>query len=247
MFHNPFNGHRPSQLQINPLVKAFILSETFFWSGQNLLAPIFSVFVAQELTGGSLEAAGTAVTVYMIARILAELYIGRLLKNSTDTKKLWYAILGIIFVSACYLGMAVANTVEVVYLLQFIIGLGFGVISPAKYALFSEHLDKGKETSEWSIYDATVFGGMAFTAMLGGYIAQQNGFDTLFAISAMIMAIGAVPFYFLTSQKQSQINNLWYTTSSILVMGIALIAFAHIFLRDKRSSHDGRKRGSKNT
>jgi len=204
MFHNPFAGHRPSLLKINPLVKAFIVSETFFWSGQNILAPIFAVFVAEDLSGGNLEVAGTAITVYMIARILSELYIGRLLKDSGDRKKLWYSILGISFISLCYFAMVWADTVFLVYVLQFLIGIGFGVVSPAKYALFSEHLDKGKESSEWSMYDATIFGGMAFTAMLGGFIAQEYSFDVLFLISALIMLGGAAPFAFIVLQNDDR-------------------------------------------
>ena len=74
------------------------------------------------------------------------------------------------------------KTVIPIFIFYGVIGLGLGISSPVKYSLFSTHLDKNKETSEWGIYDASVFMGMAMSATIGGFIAYRYGFSLLFYI-----------------------------------------------------------------
>ncbi len=194
MLHKLFGAYVPSGKKVDPVVRAFIISETFFWSGQNMLAPIFGIFIIEQVAGGSVEAAGMAVTAYMIARIFSELIVGKTLAGTHDKKKFWFSIVGIVVVALLYYLFIFVNTVMGVYLLQALLGIAFGIVSPAKYALFSEHLDKGKESTEWGIYDAAIFSGMALTAMMGGFITQLYGFDVLFLLSSALILIGAIPF-----------------------------------------------------
>lgn len=196
MHISPFLGHKPSSFRMNPIVRGFIVSETAFWSGYNVIAPIFAVYVADRISGGSIEAAGTAITVNLLSRVVLELMVARKLNRSDDGTKFVYALWGTALVAFSYFGFVwVTNFTEVLFL-QIISGIGFAVASPAKYALFSEHLDKGKESSEWGIYDAITLGGMALTAGIGGYVAQEYGFNLLFVISGALVLVGAVPFIF---------------------------------------------------
>lgn len=61
-----------------------------------------------------------------------------------------------------------------------IAGVGLGIALPAKNSLFVLHLDKNKEATEWGIADTVCFICTAFAAILGGFIATDFGFDTLF-------------------------------------------------------------------
>lgn len=202
MLHLAFHGHRPSRFRVNPIVRAFIISEAFFWSGWNLINPIFAVFVADQVCGGSVEAAGFAVTTYLISRIIFELITAKVLAEASDQKRFVFSLTGIILIGIVYFIFSFAETIGLVIGLQLLSGVGFGIASPAKYALFSEHLDKGKESTEWGIYDAITLSGMALTAMLGGFIAQNNGFSTLFRFSAIMIMLGAFPFILFVKSKQ---------------------------------------------
>ncbi len=179
---------------MNPIVRGFIASETAFWSGINAVGPIFAVFVADHVSGGSVEAAGTSVTVYLLARVMVELFVARILNQSTDDKKFVFAMSGTFVVGLCYVGFMFADNIVTVLFLQAAVGASLAVASPAKYALFSEHLDKGKESTEWGVYDAVSMGGMALTAAIGGYVAQTYGFAFLFGIAATLILIGTLPF-----------------------------------------------------
>lgn len=194
MFNVFFLGHKPSHFKVNKIVRAFIMSETLLWSGWALVNPVFAIFVVDRVAGGNISTAAAAVTVYMIARIVFELWAGMRLSRSSNHTKFIYSIVGIVLVGLVYLGFGFATEIYHVFLLQVLSGLGFGISTPAKMSLFSDHLDKSRESVEWGWYDAAVFGGMALTAFLGGVIAANFGFRALFIVSSVTIFLGAIPF-----------------------------------------------------
>jgi len=194
MLYLPFLGRRPSHFKVNRIVRAFIVSETLLWSGWALVNPIFAIFVADRVAGGNISTAAAAVTVNMIARIVFELWAGIHQARSSNHAKFIYSIVGIGIVGLVYLGFAFVTHIYQVFLLLALSGMGFGISTPAKMALFSGHLDKRIESAEWGWYDAAVFGGMALTAFLGGVIAANFGFRALFMVSSVTILIGAIPF-----------------------------------------------------
>ena len=163
-----------------------------------MLNPIFAIFVANSIPNGSVEIAGTAVTVFLLARILTELFASRLLNNSSDRVRVWVTLIGMILLSGLYFSYVFITSIEVLFIVQIMIGFGFGIFSPAKLALFSANIDRGKESSEWGLYDVVTLSGMACTAMLGGFVANKYGFQVIFVITAIMMLFGAIPYVFFT-------------------------------------------------
>ena len=204
MLTNPFLGKKPSQFQINPIVKAFIISDSFLWSGWNFITPIFAIFVTQGVAGGTMELAASAYSVHLIARVLVELISGKLLQTSTDLKKYLATILGILVLTISYLGFAQAINITQIFLFYALAGVGLGIASPAKNSLFSSHLDKNKETSEWGLYDASVFIGMAASSSLGGFVAKEYGFQNLFYLSAVITVLSVIPYLLFLNTKKAK-------------------------------------------
>lgn len=194
MIKEVFIGRSPSNFQINPIVKSFIVSETIVWSAWNFSMPIIAIFAANNIKGGNVEVAAFSVSIHLMVRIVFELLSGRLLAGAAITKKYIYTILGLIIIGLSYIGFALSNTITLFYIVYGLAGVGLGIASPAKNSLFSTHLDKNKETTEWGIYDASVFVGMALSAALGGFIAKQYGFPALFYLSAIINFVGIIPY-----------------------------------------------------
>lgn len=194
MFKDAFLGHRPSHFQMNSTVKAFILSETIFWSAWNFAMPIFAIFASADIKGGSVEVAASVISVYLMVRVVIELITGKFLVRTTMSKKLLVTVAGMIFIVLSFLGFAFTKSVPVLYLCYVIAGIGMGIASPAKNSLFSTHLDKNKETSEWGLYDASVFIGMALATALGGFIVKNHGFQILFLLSALLTFVSIIPY-----------------------------------------------------
>jgi MFS family permease len=194
MIHEAFMGRNPSHFHVNSLVKAYIFSESLLWSAWNFITPIFAVFVVNNISNGNIEVAATGYSVYLISRVIFELIAGRFLSNTDDRKKLIVAITGISILSFAYIGFALSNTLIPFFLSYIIVGIGFGIASPAKNSLFAMHLDHNKEATEWGIADASTFICTALAAVLGGFIATTFGFKTLFLIACVINVLSIIPY-----------------------------------------------------
>jgi len=194
MLKEQFIGRNPSHFQVNPIVKAFIVSESFLWSSYNFIVPIFAIFVVNSVKGGNIQIAASAFSFFLIARVLAELIICRYLSRTNERMKFLITILGIVVISVSYLGFAFANTITSLFLFYGITGIGLGIASPAKNSLFSTHLDKNKEPTEWGIYDAVTFFSMALAGVLGGFIASAYGFPFLFILASIVNLLSVIPY-----------------------------------------------------
>lgn len=201
MLREVFLGRPLSHFTISPVIKAFIVSETFLWSAFNAIVPIFAIFAATKIPGGNAEIAASAFSTYLIVRVIFELISGKFLSKSDDTQKLVATIAGMIFISLGYIGFAQTTTILPLFIFYGVVGVGLGIASPPKNALFSSHLDKNRDVAEWGIYDATVFMGMALSAALGGFIATRYGFHFLFLLVAVTNLLGIIPYLLYLNKK----------------------------------------------
>lgn len=203
MIKEIFLGRQPSHFHMNPVVKAFIISEMFLWSSWNAIIPIFAIFAATKIPGGNTEVAAASFSTYLIVRVIFELISGRYLSKSNDLQKFIISIIGIILMSVGYVGFALTKNVFSLFLFYGVIGMGLGIASPAKNCLFSSHLDKDKEVTEWSIYDGFVFMGMAMAATIGGFVANRYGFTFLFYLVAVTNLLSIIPYVLYAKKKRT--------------------------------------------
>lgn len=203
MIKEIFIGKKPSDFHMNAVVKAFIISEIFLWSSWNAIIPIFAIFAATKIPGGNTEIAASSFSAYLIVRVIFELISGRYLSRSTDIRKFTISIAGIILISLGYLGFAMTKNVSSLFLFYGVIGTGLGIASPAKNSLFSSHLDKDKEVTEWSIYDGFVFMGMAMAATIGGFVANRYGFTFLFYLVAITNLLSIIPYILYAKRRKA--------------------------------------------
>lgn len=206
MLREMFLGRNPSNFHINPLIKAFIISETFIWSAWNFVIPIFAVFAATKVTGGGIELAASAYSTWLISRLILEVIVGRYLQRAKLITKFIATITGLILMSLGYIGFAYTTQIIFVYIFFAILGIGFGISSPPKFSIFSTHLDRNKETSEWALYDASVFLFMALSATLGGFVAAKYGFSILFFLSSIVNTLGILPYIFYIQKEKLSLS-----------------------------------------
>lgn len=201
MFKETFLSHRPSQFRVNRLVKSFIASEVLVWSSWNCVMPVIAVFATNNIRGGDISIAATALSGHLMVRVAVELFIGKVLSHLTESRKFLAVISGIMLVSLSYIGFAFTRSTTSFFVFYALSGLGLGIATPLKNSLFSTHLDRSKETMEWGLYDALVFMGMAASAAAGGVIAKTYGFSVIFWLAALVNLLGIIP-YFLYAQSR---------------------------------------------
>jgi len=194
MIKDAFIGRVPSHFQVNPLVKAFIMSEMFIWSAYNFFNPILAIFVISQIQGGVVEHAAFGFSIYLIARVFAEIISGKLISNYPESKRFIVIIVGLLLLSVAYYLFSISTSILLLYLCFTLMGIGLGISTPARLSVFSKHLDKNKESQEWSIVDSTSLVGMALAGALGGFIANHYGFTILFQIASITNLLSIVPY-----------------------------------------------------
>jgi MFS family permease len=195
MIKEAFLGNNPSHfIKVDPLVKAYIVSECFLWSSWNFIIPIFAVFATTQIKGGTIQAAASSYSVYLMIRVVFELFSGKLVSGKSENQKILVIIAGISCLSLAYLGFAFSSSFVHLFLSFAIAGIGFGLAAPVKSSLFSMHLDKDKEATEWSFADASMFISMALATALGGFIAGFYGFKILFFLASIVNVFALLPY-----------------------------------------------------
>ena len=177
--------------KINRIIKILILSDFLVWSSNQLLAPIFAIFITDKIHG-SLGVVGIASAIYLIVKSVFEIPVGTFVdKSKSERDDLIVAIAGTLLTAAVYFLYIFITDVWQIYLLQGVMGLGSALAFPGWYSIFTKHVDENKVGFEWSLYDVVLGIGMAGTAALGGFMATTYGFDTVFFIIGVLTGIGA--------------------------------------------------------
>ncbi|MBL7155009.1 MAG: MFS transporter [Candidatus Portnoybacteria bacterium] len=177
---------------VNKVIKILILSDVALIAGLGFVAPIFAVFLTNQIKGGNLEVVGYAAAIYCIVRSLVVVPIGQYLdKNHGEKDDLWFIIIGNVLAALAVFGYLFSRLPWHIYLLQAVYALGMGMNIPGYTAIFTRHIDKGREAFGWSVRAALIGIGTGVTGALGGIVANRFGFNTLF--------IGVVIFILLSA------------------------------------------------
>lgn len=179
--------------EINPVVRLLILSDFFLMGGFGLVTPIFALFITDFIEGATVETVGIAMTIYLVTRSLGQMpfdiLIDKIRGQRDDALILVISSFGFVAVSLSYLFI---DSVLQLYVVQFIYGLVSAASFPTWYAIFTRAVDPGKEGLEWSAYQTLIDLSGAMTAAIGGFVASQYGFSTVFILMALLNGLGAV-------------------------------------------------------
>ena len=178
---------------INPVVRFLILSDMIFVGASGLLGPIFALFIENFIVGGNEAVAGLAVGIFLITKSVFQIPIAHIIDKIRGEKDDFWVL--VIFtalaalVPLLYLGI---STPLELYFVQFLLGLFTALTFPTYMAIFTRHIDKEKEGTEWGVYFTLTDLASAALAALGGYIASVNGFKPLIVAVAAMGFIGAM-------------------------------------------------------
>jgi MFS family permease len=180
-------------MKINRIIKILIISNVVWISGSGLLAPIFAIFITQQIVGGNVEIAGFAAAIYSIGFCLARLPSAKWVdKKMDETKRLHLYILSGVLVALCYFFYALIYFPWQLYLLQFLIGIAMAFNASPFVSFFTRFIDKGEESFEWGINAVALTGGQAVTAAVGGVLASRFGFDIMFIAAGLFIFLSSL-------------------------------------------------------
>ncbi|KKW17917.1 MAG: hypothetical protein A2131_01410 [Candidatus Sungbacteria bacterium GWC2_49_10] len=193
--------------KVNRVVSILIGSEFILTTSFGLLVPILSLFIVNDLEGGSPRVAGFSLAIYWITKSVLQIPIGAWLdKHKGEIDDFWALLTGNI--ASGVLAILFAFWVKDIwglYFFEVLWGITDAFIVPPFYAIFSRHLDPGREGFEWSLRSSMAFGaGSALGGALGGILAAALGYRSVFLFAGIGALIGSVLLIFMKPYIKSR-------------------------------------------
>ncbi|MEK6834881.1 MAG: MFS transporter [Nanoarchaeota archaeon] len=173
---------------MNIKLKLLLYASVFGNFSSALLGPIYALFVLG--INGSIIIASISYAIYTFVFALLTTFMGRLEDSRFNKEKMVF--LGYLILCISNLLFIFIQKATDLYLLQALMGIGVAIVTPAWEALYSLALDKGKESSEWGYWNASIGIAASVAALLGGFIVNYYGFKTLFVMMSIFHFISAL-------------------------------------------------------
>jgi MFS family permease len=187
---------------MNRTIKLLILSDIFVLTGFGLIDPIFGIYLNSNLVDGTIFSAGLASAIFLVTKSIIQLPFSRHVDKFGDLNDIKWLIIGTCFIASVPFLYIFATNIYWIYIAQFLFGIGSGLAYPAWLGLWSTHLDRKKESFEWSLYSTIVGIGTAIAAAVGGAIAQYVGFIATFVIVGILSLLGCFILIHLRFQEK---------------------------------------------
>jgi len=193
-------------MRINSTIKILIISDVFIYTGLGLITPILAIFIKEDLAGGSIVAAGVASFLFLVTKSFTQLPLSRYTDVHQNSQRV-FLILGTLLMMIGILLLIPAKSVETIYVAEVILGIGSGLSYPTWISIWNTHLDKHHEGFEWSLYNTITSLGLAFSAAIGAGLVQLIGFQSTFAVMAVLNLIGGIVLLGLWHQREQNRQN----------------------------------------
>ena len=182
---------------INRIVKTLVLSDFFINLGWGFLSPVFAIFilknVAMQNISMAAEVAGLAALFYWVTKSVLEIPIGYFLdKKKGEKDDFWFMVIGEFIMAFVPLGYLFSTMPLHIYLLQMLYGVGMAMSLPSWLAIFTRHVDRGKEALEWGMETTGIGIGAGIAGGLGGMVAASFLFDILFLFVSLLNFISVI-------------------------------------------------------
>jgi len=170
---------------INKIVKTLITSDFYLNLGWGFLSPLFAIFILERISSNNpteaVKIAGLAALFYWIPKSLFQIPIGIYLdKNHGEKDDFWFMVFGTFIAGLIPIGYLVSNAPWQIYLLQTLYAAGMAMAIPSWLAIFTRHVDDGKEAFEWGMESTSIGIGAGVAGGLSGILVAFFGFTTLF-------------------------------------------------------------------
>lgn len=179
------------RLTPNKVIKYLILSDLAFYTGWGFINPIFAIFVVEKIQGGNAFVVGMASAVFWLVKSLLRVPIGVFLDTCPSERDDYFALVVGLFIAALVpFGYIFAKIPLHIYILQGLHGFGLAMSLSGWTAIFTRHIDKGRESTEWGL-DATSIGlGTAAAGAFGGWAVTKFGFTWVLILTGIFGLLG---------------------------------------------------------
>ena len=189
-------SHKPHNLlikKVNPLVRLLIASDMLIVGAIGMFSPLYALFVEQNVFGADELAIGLSISIFLVSRSILQIPLATLIDQIKGEKDDYYLlVIFSVLVGILHFGFLIIDSVWQLFIMQFLLGMFTAVTYPSYMDIFTRHIDKNMEGTEWGVYYTFVDLSSAALAALGGYIASQFGFDILIITISAVCIVGGL-------------------------------------------------------
>jgi len=196
---------------MNKIIKLLMLSDVLILTSFGLINPILAIFFKEDLVGGTIFTAGLASTIFLLTKCAIQMPFSRYVDHHNYHHRVNLLIIGTFLIALVPFIYIFSKTIHGMFIAQIIFGIGSGLSYPAWLGLWSTHLDKHKESFEWSLYSTFTGLGTAGTAAGGAFLASKFGFNTAFLIVGCVSVLGGIVILSLYSKSRHLIPQSIYS------------------------------------
>lgn len=176
------------KLPLNSGLRLLLVSNSLILLAPALLAPIYAIYVEQ--IGGDLLDAGLTAAIFAFSAGTICLFSGRISDHIKRHRIV--VIVGSIIMAIGFLGYLWVDTIQHLFLVQIVIGIGEAIYYPPFDALYSSHLNVNKKATGWAAWEAMDYYITAFGAFFGALIVEKYGFDIVFMMMSILCVLSGL-------------------------------------------------------
>jgi MFS family permease len=180
--------------KINRVVMTLVYTDFLFYTAAGFLSPIVAIFYAEGVSGGSIAIAGMVTALFWVVKsavqVPVSIYADRK-KGEGDDFTLMFT--GYVIISFVFLGYYLfVDQAWQVFVMEAAKAVGYGLMIPTYMAMYTRHIDKNRENTEWTLHSNAVGLGFAAAAAVGGLLAETFGFRAVFLLTFLLSLLAPV-------------------------------------------------------
>jgi MFS family permease len=180
--------------KINRVVMTLVYTDFLFYTAAGFLSPIVAIFYAEGVSGGSIAIAGMVTALFWVVKSAVQVPVsiyGDRKKGERDDFIMMFS--GYVLISLVFLGYYLfVDQAWQVFVMEAIKAVGYGLMMPTYLAMYTRHIDKNRENTEWTLHSNAVGLGYAGAAAVGGFIAEMFGFRAVFLLTFILSLLAPV-------------------------------------------------------
>src|SRR3989338_3063963 len=126
---------------MNKIIRFLLLSDIFIITGFGLIAPILSVYIKDNVSGGSILAAGIASAIFLITKSIIQIPFSNYVDEKDESSDVSWLILGGFIICVVPFIYIVSTSIWGIFLAQFLYGVGSAFAYPTWIKIWNSHLD----------------------------------------------------------------------------------------------------------
>ena len=173
-------------MSINRVIKILITSDFLLQSGWGLIGPIFAIFLTRQIQGGDLKMVGFVAATYWVTKSIIQPFIAKHLdKNHGEKDDFQFLVVGMYVANLIPLGYLFSTQPWHIFSLEFTRGLAMACVVPTWSAIFTRHIDKGREAFSWSMESTGIGFAAGLAGAIGAWLASVFSFKIVFILVSL--------------------------------------------------------------